>query len=97
MGSKQVRIQSDLHQKLNIEAAKRGTSMKSLVEKAVKNYLQDGVMLQAEHKSGTATVVLKEGDRGYLVTVHKEQMPPHYSEEFTTHEEAKQKFDSLTK
>jgi hypothetical protein len=96
MGDKQVRIQENLHRELSIEAAKRSTSIKSLVGKAVKNYLREGA-LQAEHKSGTATVVLKEGDRGYLVTVHKGQMPPHYSEEFTTHEEAKQKFDSLTK
>ena len=49
----------------------------------------------AEHKSGNGTVVLKEGDRGYIVTVHKEALPPHYSKEHKTYSEAAKNFRRL--
>jgi hypothetical protein len=51
----------------------------------------------ATHKSGEGTVVLKEGGRGYIVTVHREALPPHYSKEFDTRGEAEQRFAELTK
>lgn len=53
-------------------------------------------MQEATHKSGTGTVVLKEGDMGYIVTVRKEGLPPHYSQEHATLAEAEAEFERLT-
>jgi predicted HicB family RNase H-like nuclease len=44
MTDKQVRIESKLHREISIEAAKRGISIKSLVQTAVENYLQEEQM-----------------------------------------------------
>ena len=51
----------------------------------------------AEHKSGNGTVVMKEGDRGYIVTVNREQMPPHYSKPHDSFQEAAADFERLAK
>jgi len=53
-------------------------------------------MIQAPHKA-EGTVVLQNVDNFYLVTVHKEQLPPHYAKEFATYREAKLAFNSLIK
>ena len=51
----------------------------------------------AEHKSGNGTVVMKEGDTGYIVTVHKQALPPHYSKEYATYQEAAKDFERMAK
>jgi len=51
----------------------------------------------ATHKSGEGTVAMTEGDLGYIVTVHKEALPPHYTEEFDTRGQAEERFAELTK
>lgn len=52
-------------------------------------------MLQARSKTGESTIVMKEGDYGWLVTAHKEQLPPHYSEEFANYGDALTQFSEL--
>jgi len=58
---------------------------------------KEAEMEVARHKSGNGTVVLKERDHQYLVTVHKEAMPPHYSKLHDTYREAAVDFERLAK
>jgi hypothetical protein len=74
MTDKQVRIESKLHREISIEAAKRGISIKSLVQTAVKNYLQEEQMSKNKHKQeleqelnrGMATA---SSDKIYLIEI----------------------------
>jgi len=52
---------------------------------------------QATHKSGNGTVVVKETDGGYVVTVHKQALPPHYRKVFATKAAAKAHFKRLSR
>jgi excisionase family DNA binding protein len=89
-----------------IEAQKVGGTW--IIERgAIERYLEtyqaraerpkEATMEIATHKSGEGTVVMKEGDTGYIVTVNKEAMPPHYSKEHATYQEAAAGFERLTK
>lgn len=53
------------------------------------------IIKQATHKSGEGTVSLREADLGWIVTVHKEALPPHYSQEFGDFIDAGHDFDRL--
>jgi len=56
-----------------------------------------GSIKSTQHKNGEGTVVLKEGNTGYIVTVHREALPPHYSREFDTRGQAEDRFAELTR
>ena len=47
-GAQQVWIASDLHRTLKIEAAKRGVTMRALLEEAVREYLSKEVSDEME-------------------------------------------------
>jgi len=55
------------------------------------------VQIQSQDRSGESLVVLKEGDRGYIVTVHKGRFPAHYSKEFDNYEGALSDFNRLAR
>jgi excisionase family DNA binding protein len=50
---------------------------------------------RAQHKSGSGVVTAKECGDGFLVTVNKEQLPPHYSQTHATEDDALADFDRL--
>jgi hypothetical protein len=52
------------------------------------------VRKEAQRADG-GTVVLKEHDYGYLVTVHKEALPPHYSKFHSKLADAEADFERL--
>jgi predicted transcriptional regulator len=100
---KLVRISADLHYRVSIAAATERMTIKDVVEEAVEQWLEaegpreSAVMAKGKHKSGQGQVVMKEGDRGYIVTVNKEGLPPHYSKEHPSEQEARKDFNRLSK
>lgn len=55
------------------------------------------MQLQSQDRSGESIVFLEEGDRGYVVTVHKGRFPAHYSKLFENYKEALREFNRLAK
>lgn len=101
--SKSVRISDNAYGKVQeLKDAAGYESLTNALEAAVTRLYQaempkERTMETARHKSGNGTVALKESNRGYIVTVNKEAMPPHYSKEHATHQEAAADFERLTK
>ena len=96
-----VRISSATRNKLDYLTDRHGTQTEAVAIAIDRLYrfkrLKEETMRIAEHKSGNGTVVMKEGDRGYIVTVNKGGLPPHYSKEHATYQVAAEDFERLAK
>jgi len=90
-----IRITAKTYEQANELKANGYESLTNALSVAVDP--KEKAMEVAQNKSGNGLVVLKEGDLGYIVTVSKGAMPPHYSKEHATYQEAAADFARLAR